>query len=408
VLLRTRIRRVDLVVAAVFVAVGLVEELTAPHRLPYWTLRLGFAAALVLARRAAPLTTLLLDVAVVQVLWLPHDIDDFRVWQAFCLFMGLHTVGREIILRGPDRHPLWRRLPAVGLLLATAAVLSAQRTTMTSDLFATIGYTGAAWLSGLLLQIQARRNAERTAALAAAQTSRAREAVAAERARIARELHDMVAHSVTVMVLQAGAVRRRLATGQDTERELLAAVEQAGRDAVTELRRTLGLLRGTESADTVAQRGLADLDELLGQVREAGLTVHLRTEGEPRPLPPSLDLSAYRIIQEALTNVLKHAPGGRADLTVAYRPDQLELIVTDQGGRHTRSARPTGTGHGLVGMRERAAMFGGNLHAGPEPGGYRVAAMLPLAGAAASVAPAQATPAQAAPAQAAPAGGGGT
>lgn len=391
-----RIRRVDLVVAAVFVAVGLVEELTAPHRLPYWTLRLGGAALLVLARRTAPLTTLLLNVAVVQVLWLPHDIDDFRVWQAFCLFIGLHTVGREIILRGPDRHPSWRRLLSVGMLLATCAVLTAQRTAMTSDLFATIGYTGAAWLSGLLLQIQARRNAERTTALAAAQALRAREAVAEERARIARELHDMVAHSVTVMVLQAGAVRRRLGTGQDTEHDLLSAVEQAGRDAVTELRRTLGLLRGTEPTDTVPQRGVADLPELLGQVREAGLAVHLNTEGELRPLPPSLDLSAYRIVQEALTNVLKHAPGGRTDVTVAYQPDQLTLTVTDQGGRSVRPAGAESAGHGLVGMRERAAMFGGSLHAGPEPGGgYRVTAVLPLAAATSPAAPT--VPAQAAP-----------
>ncbi|MFC0534065.1 sensor histidine kinase [Phytohabitans kaempferiae] len=374
-----RIKRVDLVVAVVFLTVGLIEELTAPHRLPYWWLRLGFAAALVVVRRAAPLATLLLDIAVVQVLWLPAEVDDFRVWQAFCLFIGLHTVGREIILRGPDRDPLWRRLLAAAMLAGTVAVLVGQRTTMTSDVFASAGYTVAAWLSGLLLQIQARRDAERATALAAAQTLRADQALADERARIARELHDMVAHSVTVMVLQAAAVRRRLGPAHDAERDLLAGVEQAGRDAVTELRRTLGLLRGADTAGTVPQRGLADLDELLDQIREAGVAVEVHTEGEPSPLPASLDLSAYRIIQEALTNVLKHSAARRATVTVGYGREELRLTITDAGGA-TRSVSGATGGHGLVGMRERAAMFGGRLTAGPEPGGgYRVAAALPLA-----------------------------
>jgi signal transduction histidine kinase len=382
-----RIKRVDLVVAVVFLTVALFEELTAPHRLPFWWLRLGFAVALVVVRRAAPLATLLLDVAVVQVLWLPTEVDDYRVWQAFCLFIGLHTVGREIILRGPDRDPLWRRLLAAAMLAATIAVLVGQRTTMTSDVFASAGYTVAAWLSGLLLQVQARRDAERSAALAAAQSLRADQALADERARIARELHDMVAHSVTVMVLQAAAVRRRLGTAQEAERDLLAGVEQAGRDAVTELRRTLGLLRGAEAAGTVPQRGLADLDELLDQIREAGVAVDLSTEGAPRPLPASLDLSAYRIVQEALTNVLKHSAARRATVTIAYGTDDLRLTVADTGGgrphpgvSRTPADATAAGGHGLVGMRERAAMFGGRLAAGPEPGGgYRVSAVLPLA-----------------------------
>jgi signal transduction histidine kinase len=375
-----RIKRVDLVVAVVFLTVGLVEELTAPHRLPYWWLRLGFAAALVVLRRPAPLATLLLDVAVVQVLWLPSGVDDYRVWQAFCLFIGLHTVGRVIILRGPDRDPLWRRLLAAAMLAATVAVLVGQRTTMTSDVFASAGYTAAAWLSGLLLQIQARRDAERSAALAAAQSLRADQALADERARIARELHDMVAHSVTVMVLQAAAVRRRLDPTHDAERDLLAGVEQAGRDAVTELRRTLGLLRGAETAGTVPQRGLADLDELLDQIREAGVAVQFATEGEPRPLPASLDLSAYRIVQEALTNVLKHSAARRAAVTIRYLPEELRLTIADTGGGRPQPGAAADGGHGLVGMRERAAMFGGRLAAGPEPGGgYRVSVTLPLA-----------------------------
>lgn len=374
-----RIARVDLVVAVTFLAVGLVEELTAPERLPWWPLRLGFATALVLVRRAAPLLTTVLDVAVVQILLMPADVENFRVWQVFCLFIGLHTIGREIVLAGPDRDPRWRRIAAIVLVAGTIVVLLPQRSVSPSDVFATIGYLLAAWLSGLLLQLQARRLAERNAAVEAAQALRAREAVAGERARIARELHDMVAHSVTVMVLQAGAVRRRLGPGQDAERALLSGVEAAGRDAVIELRRTLELLRGDGApAGHAGQRGLADIAELVAQVREAGLDVRVETAGDLRPLPPSLELSAYRIVQEALTNVLKHSRARRAAVCLAYQADELVLTVDDDGGG-APAALPSAGGHGLVGMQERVALFGGRLTAEPRPGGgFAVSAWLPL------------------------------
>lgn len=414
--LLARIKRVDVILATGFLTIGVVEELTAPHLLPYWWLRLGFAALLVLVRRAAPLSTLVIDVLVVQILLLPNAVDDYRVWQAFCLFIGLHTVGREVLFfKVLDQSPLWRRVTSLALVLATITLLLDQRTTMPSDAFASIGYTTAAWLSGLLLQVQARRIAERNAAVAAADALLAGEAIAQERARIARELHDMVAHSVTVMVLQSAAVRRRLLADQRTEQELLAGVEAAGREAVTELRRTLGLLRNGLEPEHVPQPGLARLDELIEQVREAGLTVDLRTTGatdspaaaDPpadaalpagtgpsgtasvpgarinAALPPSLDLSAFRIVQEALTNVLKHAGPTRAAVTVDCRPDELLISVVNdrpRGGPGPGAAVRVGTvGHGLVGMRERAALFGGDLRTGPTfSGGYEVTARLPL------------------------------
>ncbi|MEV0394111.1 sensor histidine kinase [Polymorphospora rubra] len=376
---RLRIGRLDLAVAVVFTTFGLFEEATAPHRLPLWGGRLAFATLLVLLRRRFPLATLLLDVVVIQVWWLPGDIENFRVWQALCLFIGLHTVGREIVFWGPGRSPGWRRAAAVVLVTDTVAVLIGQRTMTPSDVFASLLYPLGAYATGLLLQVQARRMAEHNAALSAARELRAREAVAQERARIARELHDMVAHSVTVMVLQAGAVRRRLDADQFAERDLLSGVEAAGREAVTELRRTLGLLRGDVTESRTPQPGLARLDELVEQVGEAGLTVRVTVAGEPRPLPPSLDLSAYRIVQEALTNVLKHAGPARVEVTLTYRVDGLDIVVVDDGGpAGGRPPRDPAPGHGLVGMRERVALFGGDLSAGARPGGgYRVRARLP-------------------------------
>ena len=198
-----------------------------------------------------------------------------------------------------------------------------------------------------------------------------------ERVRIARELHDMVAHSVTVMVIQAGVVRRRMEAGLPVDHDLLRSIESSGREAVGELRRTLGLLRGGTDGATVVPAGLDRLDELVGQVREAGLDVTVRHDGEPEPLLPAVDLSAYRIVQEALTNVLKHGGTTRATVEVAHRPDGLHLIVVNDG-RAVATPVPGDGGQGLIGMRERVALFGGDLEAGPRPdGGFAVRARLP-------------------------------
>jgi signal transduction histidine kinase len=206
----------------------------------------------------------------------------------------------------------------------------------------------------------------------------AREAVVEERARIARELHDAIAHNVSMMVVQAGAERRVLDDEQSSTREVLENVEQIGRGALTEMRRLVGMLRSDEDDPLAPQPGLRDLETLVAQVRDAGLPVALEVEGERRELPVGLELSAYRIVQEALTNALKHAGNAQASVRVRYGADSLELEIVDDGVGST-DARATGGGHGLVGMRERVALYGGRFEAARRPtGGFTVRALLPI------------------------------
>jgi signal transduction histidine kinase len=249
------------------------------------------------------------------------------------------------------------------------------------DLIFTPVLFGIAWLAGFALR-------ERAAAAEAAEEravyaerereAAARVAVAEERARIARELHDIVAHAVSVMVLQVGAVRHKLPETLAEDADALRRVEQAGRTALTEMRRLLGAMRDGEAAELTPQPGLADLDALVSEVGRAGLPVHLRIDGEPVPLPPAIDLSAYRIVQEGLTNVLKHAGATRADVTVRYGPDELRIEVRDDG---IGDANGDGRGHGLVGVRERVKIYGGEMTAGAAAGGgFVLSTRLPLGG----------------------------
>jgi signal transduction histidine kinase len=205
----------------------------------------------------------------------------------------------------------------------------------------------------------------------------ARIAVAEERARIARELHDIVAHAMSVMVLQIGAVRHKLPRDLEEDREALGRVEQAGRTALTEMRRLLGAMRSHgDGLDLTPQPGLDALDSLVQDVTRAGLPVRLHVDGERLTLPRAIDLSAYRIVQEGLTNALKHAQAGHADVTVRYRPDELELKVVDDG---KGPATSNGRGHGLVGIRERVTIYGGEMSAGAAPaGGFVLSARLPV------------------------------
>ncbi|HXN90974.1 MAG TPA: sensor histidine kinase [Candidatus Sulfotelmatobacter sp.] len=208
---------------------------------------------------------------------------------------------------------------------------------------------------------------------------RARLAVALERARIARELHDVIAHSVSVMVVQAAAERKVLGQEQHETRDVLEMIERTGRQALVELRRMLGVLRRTDDTLLLApQPRLSDLDSLIEQVREAGLPVAFHVEGSRVPVPAGVELSAYRIVQETLTNTLKHGGRAHAEVTLRYLGDHLELVVVDDGRGSAEGMRPN-DGHGLVGMRERVSMLGGSLHAGPrESGGFLVTATLPL------------------------------
>ena len=218
---------------------------------------------------------------------------------------------------------------------------------------------------------------ERAARAERAREERARLAVSEERARIARELHDVVGHSVSVMTVQASAVRRLLEPDQEKEHAALLVVEQTGREALAEMRRMVGVLRRPEEAPVLApQPTLEQLERLIEHAREAGLPVELQVEGEPVQLSAGVDLTAYRLVQEGLTNALKHARATHAEVLVRYSDGHVELTVSDDGPGGGDGDKG---GHGLVGMRERVSVYGGELEAGPRPeGGYRLRARLPV------------------------------
>ncbi len=237
-----------------------------------------------------------------------------------------------------------------------------------------------AWLAGFALRersAQADAAEQRAATAERERESAARIAVAEERSRIARELHDVVAHSVSVMVLQVGAVRLKLPETMFEDKDALKSVEQTGRAALVEMRRLLGAMHDDgQAAELAPQPSLDNLDALAESVRGAGLPVQLHVEGDAFPLPRAIDLSAYRIVQEALTNSLKHAHASHADVTIRYRPDMVEIEVVDDGRGAMTS---NGLGHGLVGIRERVKIYGGDMNTGNAPGGgFVLSARLPL------------------------------
>ena len=239
---------------------------------------------------------------------------------------------------------------------------------------------GAVFLAGRAVasrQLLADQQAERANQLEREHEVAVKAAAEAERRHIARELHDVIAHSVGVMVVQAGAARHVLEEKPEAAHESLLAVEASGREAMTELRRLLGVLNDNgEAAPLSPQSGIENAEALVARVKEAGLAVELRVEGDRRPLPPGVDVAAYRILQEALTNALKYSGGARTAALVRYSENALDLEVVDEGILH---APAEGIGRGLAGMRERVALFNGTLHAGREEGGgYAVRAHLPL------------------------------
>jgi signal transduction histidine kinase len=256
-------------------------------------------------------------------------------------------------------------------LFVLAAVLPPGKTTRGGTLFVVVV------LVVMLLVRRILGDRERRAELAERERDLAtREAVVEERARIARELHDAIAHHVSMMVVQAGAERRVLDGGSGSTREVLQTIEQIGRSALTEMRRLVGMLRSRDDPLS-PQPSLADLPRLVTQMSEAGLPVELDIDGERRELPLGVELSAYRIVQEALTNALKHAGDARARVRVCYAPDSLELEIVDDGAGASADV-PSG-GHGLAGMRERVALYGGRLDAGRRPsGGFAVRVLLPI------------------------------
>ena len=281
-----------------------------------------------------------------------------------------------LVVYNAAAHTSGRRARLAGALTAvfgvTALLTDPDGASLGGIIFFTLSF-GAPWLAGYVVQRrrlgEARMRHERDAAEAA---------IVEERGRIARELHDVVAHAISVIVLQARGGRRLLDSEPDETRGALDTIEHTGQQALVEMRRLVRLLReGDEELALAPQLTLSRLDHLVDQVRAAGLPVTLSIEGDPVELPPGIDLSAYRIVQEALTNALKHAGPAQARVSLRYLPDGLDIEVADDG---TGTANGDGGGHGLVGIRERVSVYGGELDAGPQAdGGYAVRARLPYA-----------------------------
>ena len=291
--------------------------------------------------------------------------------------VGLATA----FLLGNLRNPLKAGAGLILVLIGIVVVVyNIPGTQSASDLvFIPLRFV-VAWVAGWALGERAERAKaaeERAVRAERDREAAARVAVAEERSRIARELHDIVAHAVSVMVLQVGAVRHKLPDALAEDRDALRSVERAGRTALAEMRRLLAAMRRDgDEAELLPQPGLDGLDSLLDEVGRAGLPVELHVDGEPVPLPRGIDLSAYRIVQEGLTNALKHARASDADVTVRYRPDELEIEVRDNG---QGSATTDGLGHGLVGVRERVKIYGGEMTAGTATGGgFVLSTRLPL------------------------------
>lgn len=283
-----------------------------------------------------------------------------------------------------------RRRALVGFGLAYGATVLGLfgdpnvRGNVAENAFFVLLVAGAAWVSGTAVRTSRARSAklaDLAAQLERERDENARLAVAAERGRIARELHDVVAHGISVIAVQAGAGRHALGSDSQRAHAAFAAIEETARQALVEMRRMLGLLREqTEPASAAPLPRLADHNELIERARADGLAVEVGIEGDPRSLPPGVDLAAYRVLQEALTNVRKHAPTARADVRIRFAAGELEIEVRNNGALgHTSTEIASGGGHGLIGMQERVALYGGTLEAGPlTGGGFRVRAQIPL------------------------------
>jgi len=285
-----------------------------------------------------------------------------------CYAMGAYTSGSAAFLA-----------PFVILVGMTGVILSFSDQVFTDYVFPTM-FAMVAWLAGRGLRTRSQLTEELHEAAVQAQEAHERDAVRAaaeERRRIAREMHDVVAHSVSVMVVQAGGARRILERDPRRAVEAAAHIEDVGRAALTEMRRLLGVLHAGEEETRTPQPTLRELDHLVERSRAAGLPVTLDVEGAPQPLPAGKDLAAYRIVQEALTNAIKHAGAAPTSVTVRWESSCLELAIVDRGGNAMNGSN--GSGHGLVGMEERMRLYDGSLRAGPVAGGgFEVVARLPL------------------------------
>ncbi len=362
----------DLVLPAVLAVLGVAEVLLAdvPRVLAAGTIVLACALLVGRRRLPAPLATAACLVVVMQG-WLGIEDEDLVIPLAI-IFAGCYALGRHA-----DTVP-----GVLGLVILDAAVHVGSQWAMPAaqDVLWVGLLTAGPWLFGRLVRSHVRANEELAAQgrrLVEEQRELAQRAVADERRRIARELHDVIAHSLSVMVVQAGAAASALRTDPDMTERGLEEVQRAGRSALAETARLLHLLRDAEEDDLAPQPSAGQLPELVEVFQAAGLDVDLVLDGSTCGLPVGVDLSVYRIVQEGLTNVLKHAPGAAVRVGYHRRPDGVDIDL--RSGRGRSQLDIASTGRGLVGMRERVAVFGGDLYASTtDDGGYVVRARLPL------------------------------
>jgi signal transduction histidine kinase len=361
----------DAVIAGLFTVAGLTELALRTSLLPREIAVVLFMTVPLMWRRRAPLPSAVLVATAVAISGqTPTDLHLILAALPFAMYsLGAHA---------SDRGAAVGMAVALAVLWTSVAIKStenAARDIISIAVLVTTSFAIGRAFRGRELSLVA--STERAAVLEHEREEDVRRAASEERGRIARELHDVIAHGVTVMVVQAGAADQIIERDPALAREALVAIQDAGRQALADLRRLLGLVRDDDTTRLAPQPGLQELDALVEGMRNAGMPIEVEIRGTPRALPAGVDLSAFRIVQEALTNVLKHAGDAQARVVVAYAPDAIELEVVDDG-----RTQANGHGHGLVGMRERVMLYGGTLQAGPaENGGYRVLARLPLDGA---------------------------
>lgn len=332
-------------------------------------------------RRRAPLPSLVAVALFTATFWV---LDYATTVDVFTLL----AVYAAVLHGGSDRTRVWRVVGAVVAGVSVIAVLGVLSPSDDLPAAAVIGIAGlhlTAAIAGEVVYDRRSRLDELEQRAVRAESERnllAREAIREERARIARDLHDVVAHGMSVMVVQAGAAERVVATDPDSARKALGHIQNAGRDALTEMRRMLDLLREEHPAalDLAPQPTVDDLHNVVRQCTDSGIPTQLMIDGQPTARSVGQEMAAYRIAQEALTNVIKHAGDtARAVVRVQYRADDIRLEVTDDGVGATEHDVSVATGHGIVGMRERVELYGGRFRAGPRPGGgFRVAATIPF------------------------------
>jgi signal transduction histidine kinase len=373
---------IDCVIAVLLAVVFLVGSTRPAYGIPIWVAYvLALVSTLPVAvRRLWPLPVLAVVLAgSVAAMAIGTGKDP-----SVAVALALYLVG----LRYPRRTSL---AVLAGVLAATAAGMVAGGAALgyreAGNLAARVAeeavFLAAAWAIGVAVREQhaytagLREQAERRVQ---AQLAEARHAVAAERLRIAREMHDVVAHSLSLIAMQAGVGNYVAAARPEEAARTLASIEATSRAAMREMRRLVGVLRDDQAEPELAPaHGLADVGQLITGTADAGVRVQLEIRGVQRPVPPGVDLAAYRIVQEALTNVVKHAQTTESRVVVTYADDAIGLEITDDGHGAPADSVAASAGHGMAGMAERVSLFGGEFHAGPRPGqGFRVAARLPL------------------------------